>query len=173
MVENMEQTVSELGITDYKLDLSGSYRRGKKDSGDVDILITTDYYRKEFLYNYCNTLIKNNIFLTENIISKGISKIMCAAKIDEYYRHVDIFYCSKEIYPFSLLFTTGSKEFNVRMRAHANRNGFSLNEKKITFINNKEIPEERIFEKIGKTKIETENDIFDFLDYKYVLPEKR
>ena len=59
------------------------------------------------------------IIETNNVIAKGPVKMMVVAKIDEFYRHLDIFYYTADVYPFALLFTTGSKEFNINMRFHA------------------------------------------------------
>ena len=65
---------------------------------------------------FYKNLIESKIFTTENIIASGETKIMAVAKILDTFRHIDIFYYSLEVFPFALLFTTGSKEFNLKMR---------------------------------------------------------
>lgn len=170
-----QETVSEYNITDYNFELAGSYRRNKKDSGDIDTLITTNPYNPKILETFYDKLIKNSIIQASNVISKGNTKIMAVAKIDENYRHLDIFYYTSDVYPFAILFTTGSKEFNVNMRNHAIKKGYSLNERNLTHNSpsGKPVTKEEYLTIIEKEIPETEEDIFNFLDYKYIAPKDR
>ena len=158
-----------------KLTIAGSYRRETPDSGDIDVLITSEEYDPKLMDSFYNNLIKENIISKENTISKGPVKIMAVGKIDKYYRHIDIFYYTKEVYPFALLFTTGSKEFNTNMRSHALKKGFSLSERNLTHgtPTGRPVSKDEYNDKIQKDFPETEEDIFKFLDYKYVLPKNR
>ena len=157
------------------IQLAGSYRREKQDSGDIDVLISTPEYDPKLMDNYYNNLIKEGIISKKNTISKGNIKIMAVGKIDEYYRHIDIFYYTKEVYPFALLFTTGSKEFNTDMRIHSLKSGFSLSERNLRHgsASGRPVSEEEYLTKIKKESPETEEDIFNFLNYKYVSPKNR
>jgi DNA ligase-1 len=157
------------------IQLAGSYRREKTDSGDIDVLISTPEYDPRLMDSYYNNLIKEGIITKKNTISKGNVKIMAIGKIDEHYRHIDIFYYTKDVYPFALLFTTGSKEHNVNMRAHALKKGYSLSERNLTHgtASGRPVSKEEYLEKIQKEYPETEEDIFKFLEYKYVLPKNR
>jgi len=65
---------------------------------------------------------------------------------------------SKEDYPFAILYFTGNKDFNVKMREHAKKIGYTLNEYKFKDV-------EKIFS--------SERDIFEFLKLSYVEPSKR
>lgn len=172
--ETFNKTLKELGITG-KIQLAGSYRRNTPDSGDIDALITSEVYNKDLMNFYYNNLLKEGLVKKEDTIAKGPTKIMAIGKIDEFYRHIDVFYYPKEVYPFAILFTTGSKEHNVNMRAHALKKGYSLNEKNLTIgsPSGRSVSKEEYSAKIGKNVPETEEDIFTFLDYPYVLPEKR
>jgi DNA polymerase/3'-5' exonuclease PolX len=98
---------------------------------------------------------------------------MAVAKIDNTFRHLDIFYYPKEVFPFSLLFTTGSKEFNITIRSHANKKGYSLNEKNLSKLNGQLVTENEYKFKIGKNIPENEEDIFLFLGFTYVDPINR
>lgn len=169
------ETLKEMNITNYNFNVTGSYRRNKQDSGDIDLLITTDPYTPELMNTFYSKLVKNNIINETNVISKGNTKIMAVANIDEVYRHLDIFYYPSNVYPFALLFTTGSKEFNVKMRAHALKKGYSLNERNLTHISplGQPVTEREYLTKLEKEYPETEQDIFIFLDYPYTFPEKR
>lgn len=174
LIDIFDNTLKEIGIVG-EIQLVGSYRRNTPDSGDIDVLITTGVYNKDLMNTYYNNLLKANLIKKEDTIAKGPTKIMAIGKIDELYRHLDIFYYPKEVYPFAILFTTGSKEHNVKMRAHALSNGFSLNEKNLTIgsPSGRPVSKEEYNAKIGKDIPETEQDIFNFLDYPYVRPEQR
>lgn len=172
--DTFNQTLKELNETG-KLVLTGSYRRNKKDSGDIDALITTNIHNKDLMNTFYKNLIKKNIISVGNVISKGPIKIMAVATIDEIYRHLDIFYYTADVYPFALLFTTGSKEFNINMRNHALRLGYSLNERNLTkgSTTGRLVSKDEYILKIGKDSPETENDIFKFLDYNFIDPADR
>ena len=100
---------------------------------------------------------------------------MAVVKIDKKYRHLDIFYHPREIYPFAILHSTGSKEFNVEFRDLFLEKGFSLSEKGIKrgTARGPDITPKDIEARIRKKTIDTEYDIFDFIGAKYVKPEDR
>ena len=174
LIETFNETISKLNITGSII-LTGSYRRNKPDSGDIDALISTSVHSENIMEQFYINLRNKGIIETNNVIAKGPVKMMVVAKIDEFYRHLDIFYYSADVYPFALLFTTGSKEFNINMRSHAIKKGYSLNEKNLTVgsASGRLVSKEEYLAKIKKEKPETEEDIFIFLDYKYFLPKDR
>ena len=167
-------TMTELGTTG-ELILAGSYRRKTPDSGDIDALITTDVENSNVMTSFYNNLMKHGIIKPANVIANGQTKIMAVANIDKHYRHLDIFYHPRETFPFAILFTTGSKEFNVKMRKFALEKGYSLNEKNLTHKSpsGRKVSETEYISTINKKLPETEKDIFDFLGYDFVLPELR
>lgn len=169
-----KETMTELDISG-ELILAGSYRRKTTDSGDIDALITTDVKNPRVMNTFYNNLVKRGIIEKPNILAKGPTKIMAIASIDEYYRHLDIFYHPKETFPFAILFTTGSKEFNVKMRKFALEKGYSLNEQNLTKKSSTgpKVTQSEYMESINKEFPETEKDIFDFLGYVYISPEMR
>tara|TARA_Y100001958_G_C21245957_1_gene576034 strand:- start:758 stop:2968 length:2211 start_codon:yes stop_codon:yes gene_type:complete len=168
------EVIKKFNVENYKFQLTGSYRREAKDSGDIDVLITTTPYNPEILDTFYNKLVENKIIQSKNVISKGNTKIMAVSKIDEKFRHLDIFYYTSDVYPFALLFTTGSKEFNVNMRSYSLKKGYSLNERNLTHnsASGKPVKPEEYILKIGKIPSE-EKDIFNFLDYTFVKPSER
>ena len=174
LIDIFSEVLKELKLTG-KLELTGSYRRNKPDSGDIDVLLSTSEYDARSMTTFYKKLIENNVIDPKHVISNGPVKIMAVAKIDEIFRHLDIFYYSSDVYPFALLFTTGSKENNVNMRAHALRLGYSLNERNLTHNSPSGSPvtKEEYLKEIGKEKPETEQDIFNFLKYPFILPEMR
>jgi len=171
----MEKTINEMKKkpNKYSIELVGSYRRKKETSGDIDVLISSDKYKTELM-----TLFKNNLYLSditneEMTFSSGNTKYMGIGKIKTEYRHIDIFYYSEKEYPFALLFSTGSGNFNIEMRKHANKNGYSLSEKELKYLNKQSVSEKDYLSDIKKKYPETEEDIFKYLGLKYIKPEDR
>lgn len=174
LIEIFKETIAELGTTG-ELILAGSYRRKTPDSGDIDALITTDVKNSRVMNTFYNNLVKKSVIEKTNVLAKGPTKIMAVASIDEYYRHLDIFYHPRETFPFAILFTTGSKEFNVKMRKFALGKGYSLNEQNLTKISpsGPKVTQTEYLSVIEKDFPETERDVFDFLGYPYISPEMR
>jgi len=137
-------------------DFVGSYRRGKKSMGDIDIIImkNTKFDLKKFV-NSLNT--KGYVIET---LASGVNKFMGIVKIDNKpARRLDILVAPDNEYYYSLLYFTGSNIFNIGMRSYVkNKFGLSLSEHGF----DKKHPE-----------IKSEEDIFKFLNLKYVEPKKR
>jgi DNA ligase-1 len=167
-----QDTLDSLNL-EGSLIISGSYRREKEDSGDVDVLIISKIYNELLMNLFYRNLLEAGILKEENVMASGGTKIMAVAKILDTFRHVDIFYFSSDVFPFALLFTTGSKEFNLKMRSHALKLGFSLNERNLTKKSGGLVSEDEYTAKINKKAPESEEDIFNFLDYKYIEPRYR
>ena len=154
----------------------GSYRRGALTSGDIDILVSDNdkkyqNHDKNVIDIILNILQKCDIrYIT---LSKGDKKFMGIIKLKHtIYRRVDIVIADNLSYPFTLLYFTGSGPFNINMRRKANEYGYTLNEYGL-FDNNIIVDKMVIFDKIGKCQFDTERDIFNFLDMKYLTPDKR
>ena len=151
--------------------IAGSYRRKKSDSGDIDLLITSE--KPGSLTLLYNELEKQKII--QQTLAKGKKKFMGVIQFNGYpCRHLDIVETSKQDYPFAILYFTGSGPFNVKFRKWALSKGYTLNEYNMTLKKKKQpIDKQIIYEKIGKYQFETEQDIFTFLEYPYVEPENR
>ncbi len=138
----------------------GSYRRGADFSKDIDVMIVSD---DEHVLNkyveYLSGLPKVSLY----IYSKGPDKMSFIIGFDQgaYYK-LDIFRTSIEEKIPMLLYATGSKDFNIRMRGIARKKGLLLNQKGLfTRADKKKIP------------IKTEKDIFTKLGMPYVAPKDR
>lgn len=138
--------------------ITGSYRRECQTSGDIDVLVT--HNNLNIFRDIINELIKSS-YIVETL-AKGEKKFMGICKIDKRYRRIDILYVNKENFPFALLYFTGSGDFNIDMRNHALKLGYSLNEYQLTHIKTKE-----------SIILKTEKDIFTFLKLKYIPPNAR
>ena len=151
--------------TNSTYEIVGSYRRGAKTSGDIDVIIT-DKESDSVFKKFIDVLEKNNIILHR--LTDGKSKILVIGKLGDYpARRVDFLYTSPAEYPFAVLYFTGSKEFNTAMRQRALDMGYSLNEHGICHIQN------GVKGKKVDIVFQTEKDIFDFLNMEYKQPKDR
>ena len=140
-----------------KYEIVGSYRRQQSFSGDIDIILTSNSAKT--FDGFLDKLIENKIIV--EVLSRGKHKCLVMAKIpeSETYRRVDFLFAPPEEYAFSILYFTGSKGFNVVMRGHALKKGFSLNEHGFTPSPNKTFLDEP--------------SIFRFLGLEYKTPVER
>jgi DNA polymerase beta len=141
---------------DINMEIVGSYRRKKKDSGDIDVLFT---HKKNYLNQVVKSLEDSGYLLEQ--ISKGGKKYSGIFKIQDYGRRIDILFIQPENYPAALLYFTGSGEHNQKMRAVAKSKGFKLNEYSL------------LDENGNKIKVKTEEDIFKKLEMEFLEPQKR
>lgn len=146
-------------------EIVGSYRRGMPDSGDIDVIITSSHLSVFRLF--VDELITRKIII--EVLSRGNSKCLVIAKLpgSKYARRVDFLYSTPEEYPFSILYFTGSKEFNTVMREHALSMNFTLNEHGLSVMENKKKGE------LVNHVFTHEKSIFDFLNMEYKKPTER
>jgi DNA polymerase/3'-5' exonuclease PolX len=134
----------------------GSYRRGSASSSDVDVLI-----KKEPSIEKINNLTGDQIYFYEPY-ARGDSKISLILKVKKYRINVkmDIFITTPVEFPFALLYSTGSKEFNIMMRGKCKTMGMLLNQK-------------GLYKNTVLIKCKTEKDIFSAIGMEYVQPFDR
>lgn len=138
----------------------GSYRRKGTSMGDIDILMMEN--NKFDLFSFVNNL-KDTGYIIE-ILALGKHKFMGICKIGKNpARRVDILIAPKEEYFYSLLYFTGSADFNVGFRNYVKDNfNLSLSEHGIKGLGNKTAP-----------MITSEKDIFTYFKIPYLKPEDR
>lgn len=147
--------------TNIEFDMVGSYRRKKKDMGDIDILIKN---QDNIELNKIIDKLKENYYIKE-ILANGKKKFMGICKIDNLpARRIDILLTNEEHYYYTLLYFTGSYEHNIKMRKRALELGYSLSEYGIKNIESN---------KYIENEIKSEKDIFKILNMEYVKPEDR
>ena len=148
-----------------RFEIVGSYRRGAQNSGDIDVIITSE--SPQVFVNFINELIKEKIIL--EVLSRGNTKCLVIAKIpsSDSARRVDFLYSSPEEYPFSVLYFTGSKIFNTVMRHQALQMGVTMNEHGLYKMEGK-----KKGEKVDHV-FKDEKDIFDYLNMVYKTPVER
>ena len=144
-----------------RFEIVGSYRRGMKSSGDIDVIITSSH--SNVFKTFVDELLTRQIIV--EVLSRGNSKCLVVAKLPgaQYARRVDFLYTTPEEYPFSVLYFTGSKEFNTVMREHALSMKYTLNEHGLSVMENRKKGDrvEHVFV--------DEQAIFDFLNLEYHL----
>ena len=113
---------------DLIYEMVGSFRRNAKNSGDIDVLCTTKNKNTK-LFNEIIEQLEDNKYITETL-AKGEKKFMGICKLPRHktHRRIDMIYTDYSNYAFTLLYFTGSGQFNVEMRNHALTLGYSLSE---------------------------------------------
>lgn len=143
----------------------GSYRRGRPDSGDIDMLIRTATPTADApaaLRDYVTAL--RELGYIKEVLAQGDHKCLAIAQLPGApARRLDLLVTPPEEFPFAVLYFTGSDGFNVRMRGLAQERGFTLNEHGIVHV------------KMGKAVrgIKTERDIFALLKMEWREPTER
>jgi DNA polymerase (family X) len=138
---------------------AGSLRRGKETIGDLDLLVTladgsTSQKHVDALAEHILTFpgIEQKLAHGENKVSFTIRDGL----------QVDVRLLKKESFGAALLYFTGSKEHNVRLRGRANDMGWTLNEYQLATLKG----EKRV---AGRT----EEEIYAKLKLDYIPPELR
>lgn len=150
----------------YKI--CGSYRRGQKDSGDIDIIITDPEYEGNIQdQKYLSSIVKlckNKDLIIDDLTSSGEKKYMGVCRLPGYEiaRRIDIRCFNKEEYYAAVIYFTGSKNFNVLVRQKCKSKGYSLNEYGLINVENKEL-----------RYLQSEEELFEILEIPYLKPDER
>jgi DNA polymerase/3'-5' exonuclease PolX len=150
--------------------ICGSYRRLKDFSNDIDILLvhpkikTKDDVEEKSYIEKVVTKLKKDGFIIDSLSDEAVTTklYMGICKWDKNpMRRIDIRMIPYESYYFSLLYFTGSKDTNKKMRQVAIDMGYKLNEY-------------GLFDENGKPiHVSSEKEIFNLLGLEYISPEKR
>lgn len=123
----------------YILQICGSFRREKNTSNDIDVLITKmgnpeeeENHLKRFIKKLKSPIKSNNNkpLIIDDMTDKNIeTKYMGFLKFkNNPVRRIDVRFVPFESYYFALLYFTGSKELNKKMREIAKKKGYTLSE---------------------------------------------
>jgi len=161
------KTNTELKDIELKYKITGSYRRKNKTSGDIDILFSSnDDSKNKIILNDIIKKLKNKKYIVETL-ALGDKKFMGICKLNNIYRRIDIVFSEQKSYPFTLLYFTGSGDFNIDLRNYCLGKGYRLNEYGLKYINGEKKGE------FIEHQFKNEKDIFKFLGIKYIQPEHR
>lgn len=179
-IEQMEQIMKDIIVDldkEYIMTICGSYRRGKEESGDIDVLLThPTYTSKEKESKKKVSVLKKVVerlereHLIVDTISLGLTKFMGVCQIpndkSKPFRRLDIRLAPYDQYYCAVLYFTGSDLFNKNMRAHALEKKYTLNEYSLKRLTPEGVPGE-------PEEITSEEDIFRILDLPYKEPKDR
>jgi DNA polymerase beta len=152
--------------------ICGSYRRGKETCGDMDILVSSPELNTDESIQETNIMsiiikaLKDSKILVEDgtLTPDAIKKFMGTCRLPikgALARRLDIRIIKFDSYPTALMYFTGSKENNLRLRNKAIEMEMMLNEYGLFTKNKERIP------------ISSEEDIFEVLKEEYLDPTKR
>ncbi|KAL0221572.1 hypothetical protein RCL1_001426 [Eukaryota sp. TZLM3-RCL] len=169
-----------------RIEAVGSYRRKARESGDVDLLVTTaDDICKDSVQNAVNALIslltKMGHIPPNGIFANAGSRVFGLIKIpqDSHYRRFDLFFTTESEYPFRLLGKTGSKNFCRSLRYLAMRRGYTLSDHGLVrredekFCVELDIITRDDCSRPFVLPATTEEDIFAFFNLPFIPPENR
>jgi len=147
--------------------ICGSYRRGAKTSGDIDVLLMASDSLPD-LTPLIETLQLEGFLVAQ--LSGGHESYHGICYIGGRYCRIDFLLTSEiEYYP-ALLHFTGSGLFNQIIRWHANKQGYKLTNHGIIWRADSEYPNRK---PIPETGFHSEKEIFDFLGINYLEPHER
>lgn len=144
----LEQIKATQGVT--QAEFAGSLRRHKETVRDIDIIATTDNPDK------LHEVFRN---MGDRTAVEGDHKF----RIFKDDMQIDLLIVPADEYFFSLLYFTGSKEANIKMRQKAKAKGWKLSEKELVELDT------------GKPVVEgrSEEEIFEVMGWPYLPPELR
>lgn len=136
-------------------ELAGSIRRKKETIGDIDIIIIAEPGKRKSLVNRFIALPQ-----VAKVLAKGIKKASVLLSKDNI--QVDIRIVEPFEYGSAMLYFTGSKEHNIKLRTIARNRGFKINEY-------------GLFDLVSGKRLagSTEEEIYHCLRLSYIPPEKR
>ncbi len=148
----------------FKLNIinSGSYRMGKAYSGDIDLLCVVKNSAE--IKSIIKELKEHGLF--KHIYNESVKKIngIIENPLTHKVHQMDMLFVRKKEVPWMLLYFGSGKEFSKRIRLHAIQKGYKLNEFGLYDI------------KSGlrlQFNPKEEREIFTYLDFPYIIPEKR
>jgi DNA polymerase (family 10) len=133
-----------------KISTAGSLRRQKETVRDIDILMTSDKTEKVME-------VFTKIPSVKDVLAEGETKSSVRTKDDV---QVDCRVVKDKSFGAALLYFTGSKNFNIKLRQLAIKKGLKINEY-------------GVFRKQKFICGRTEQEIFKLLDLAYIEPEMR
>jgi DNA polymerase (family X) len=138
-----------------KAELAGSLRRKKETIGDIDIVVLAESKNRKKIVDRIIKLTQ-----VEKILAKGTTK--ASVELKNSHIQVDIRLVHDYEYGAAMLYFTGSKEHNVKLRTIARDRGYKINEY-------------GLFDAATEKRLvgATEEEIYHFLNMKYIEPQQR
>ena len=144
-------------LPDSTFEICGSYRRGCKTSGDIDIL-----FRQDMTLRAVVKKLTASGFLVAHLTRDSDKKYMGICQFEDDFHRIDFLALKPEEWGTALLHFTGSRDFNRFIRAAAIRKGYKLTQYHLL---------DRETAKVHNFM--TERDVFKYLEIEYLAPSER
>ena len=153
-----EQLLSDLRAQEAvgQISEAGSFRRRKETIGDLDILVSSKHPEEVTAFFVHHPLV-------EEVIVSGPTKSSVRLKDGV---QCDLRVVKPEEFPFALVYFTGSKEHNIRLRSRALERGWSLNEYRFTLTGEGDGA-------VQPPEIHDEKELYKSLGLDFIPPELR
>lgn len=144
--------------------ICGSYRRGMPDSGDIDVLFTHPVWvTSSAIGSQLQTIVQllhQQGILVDDLTIEGNEKYMGFIQLPTMVARIDLLCMPISSYVSGMLYFTGSKEENIRLRKLAIKKKMKINQNGL-FKDDKIIP------------LAKEQDLYELLEIPYKEPTKR
>ncbi|MBX3351711.1 MAG: DNA polymerase/3'-5' exonuclease PolX [Phycisphaeraceae bacterium] len=149
-----------------RCEFAGSLRRGKDTIGDIDLVVSAKSSHAEAIGEAFRTMPEVKQVLAAGETKSSVRAVVNGGALIQ----IDLRIVEPAQFGAALLYFTGSKEHNVRLRERAQKKGLTLNEYGLFKDDGEPAPQNR-----GKKPIasETEQAIYDALDAPAPPPELR
>jgi len=151
------ETLSQLPGVE-KIEYAGSLRRGKETIGDIDVLVGAKSQATPAIMDAFVALP-----FVDEVLGHGDTKSSVRTSDDTGAIQIDLRVVEPKYYGAALMYFTGSKEHNVKLRERALSMGYTLNEYALA---DKE-------DKAKHIETETEEAIYKALNLAWIAPELR
>jgi len=166
-IKQIEKKIMQLEAPDMKIQFVGSYRRQTKISKDIDVMLISkkenilEIFIKKLKHLFNNKVYPYNLGPDKISLLIDVQSLLHKAQPTIY--KMDVFRVLPQHKIPMLLYSTGSKDFNIIMRGKAKKKGYLLNQHGLFKIgNDKPIP-----------NLKSEKDYFHILDMPYLSPKDR
>ncbi len=161
LVEHLKRAAGAKGA---HVQYAGSLRRGRDTIGDIDVLVSTDHPEKAQKAFTSHPQV-------QKVIASGETRASVRLDAGGLAVQSDLRVVPEASYGAALLYFTGSKEFNVRLRERALKKKMTLNEYGLYPLDKEETPPHQRGVKAIASR--TEEEIFKALGVPFVPPELR
>ena len=159
-----------------RIEAAGSLRRGRDTIGDLDILVSADdseAVREAFctMDGVTDVIARGETKCSVRMkVSTDTGRWSIAKDLDGSTIGVDLRTVPSEVFGAALMYFTGSKDHNVRLRERATKMGFTLNEYGLFEDDGEASPQSRGIDPIAS---EEETDVYSKLELPWIAPELR
>jgi DNA polymerase (family 10) len=148
-----------------KCEYAGSLRRGRDTIGDIDLICAASDKHANAIGESFRSFPE-----VKEVLAAGETKSSVRAEVDGVRIQIDLRIVPPDAYGAALLYFTGSKAHNVRLRERAQKQGLTLNEYGLFKDDGKPAPQNRDVKPIAS---KTEREIYDALKVCEPPPELR